>query len=115
MAAHLPEEGPGTAFLTAFDHEEIRRLEAQGAAKRVKREWIEKGYTHQMSLYGASYNDETDKHTVRRIEILCDVAYTKELLASLVGIFERIIPPFKYSIWVCNGDLGQLAIAGGYN
>lgn len=84
-------------------------------SRRVKREWIERGFDEQMSLYGALHDPEIEKDFYLRIEILSDVPYTSEIVQSLYYFFQTVLPPMaKYTIWVYDGAREGVKLVGSF-
>lgn len=98
-----------------FDVEALIAESDRHASKRVKREWLKKGYSYQMSLYGAVYNEDEDKFTARRIEILSDYPWIPRTLKAVADGFNEYMPHFRYSIWAFSHSALNLKLIGGYD
>lgn len=77
-------------------------------SRTLKREYIKKGYVHQVSFYGVITNNETHESRYNRIEILADQPYTQETLYVLHDFFGTAPPPFNYSIWIYTTKTDEL-------
>lgn len=102
------------AFIWEFDAEEVKRIAESGSAKRVKREWIKKGYEYQLSLYGVLLHTEVGESEYKRIEVLMDVPWTEEALHLIYDFFKMFKPPSPYSIWLYNDERGAVTEVGRY-
>lgn len=101
--------------MESFDVEAIRAEYERLGSKRVKRGCIKNGHFYMLSLYGASYNKETDQFSARRIEILSDKAWDKEAIKIVYTIFDTLFPPYTYSLWEYTDETEKLRLMGGYN
>lgn len=101
-------------FIFKFDAEEVKRIAESGAAKRVKREWILKGYKHQLSLYGALKNRETGESGYSRIEVLMNVPWTQRVVHLIYDFFQALKPPSPYSIWIYDHERDSVRQVGSY-
>ncbi len=84
-------------------------------SRRLKREWIKKGYDQQMSLYGVVFDQQKDELQYRRIEILSDGPFTKELFSLIYWFFKDLIPPKSYTIWILNHKTQEVKQVGEYS
>ncbi|TKJ36878.1 hypothetical protein CEE36_11365 [candidate division TA06 bacterium B3_TA06] len=100
--------------MTEFDADEIRRIHESGAAKRVKREWIKKGYDQQMSLYGVVTDEALDEAGYKRIEILSDTLYDDRIVALIFEFFQYFKPESPYTIWIHSTERDALKQVGAY-
>lgn len=98
-----------------FDAKEIREEARKTSSRQLKREWIKKGFSNQMSLYGAIYSEDEDRFEGRRIEILGDQAWNKRTLKAVADSFNEHLPHFKYSIWLFTNKTLRLKLLGGYD
>ena len=105
---------PNMAFEWFIDLEEIKRIDRSGSAKRVKREWIKKGYDQQMSLYGVLTNREEGESGYCRIEILANIPYSEKVVFLIYQFFLDFKPPRPYTIWIFNKDREALRQVGRY-
>ena len=108
--------GDGRAVITFahLDVEEIKRTAESGSAKRVKREWIKKGYEHQLSLYGALTNRETEETGYSRIEVLMNVPWSYRSVHLIYDFFQALKPPSPYSIWIYDHERDSVRQVGSY-
>lgn len=104
-----------TSFLESVDLEAVKRLQERGMSRHIKRKWIKRGYTRQISLYGAIYNHDDDKHYYRRYEVLSNVPYTQRLIYILYEFFEVTLPPYAYSIWIYDQSKESVGLVAYYD
>lgn len=97
-----------------FDLDAIRAREKTVNSRRLKRDWIEKGYTHQLSFYGALKRKRDNETWGVRIEVHSKTPYSKEDLDGLYNLFTMATPSYAYSIWVFDSDPWKLHLAGSY-
>lgn len=102
------------SHLYRIDSEELKRIDASGSSRRVKREYLKKGYNIAMSLYGAFTNKETNESRGLRIEILSNTPYTDRITLMILSFFEHIHPVSKYTIWIYDKTLDALKCVGRY-
>lgn len=102
------------AFEWYIDAEEIKRIEESGSAKRVKREWIKKGYDQQMSLYGVLTDSLQDESGYCRIEILSNVLYSEKIVFLIYQFFLDFKPARPYTIWIFDREREALSQVGRY-
>lgn len=101
-------------FLQAVDLDAIKRLMERGASRYVKRKWIKRGYTQQLSLYGVIHNKTDDKNYYRRIEVLSNTPYTCPIVMYIYDYFERSLPPYAYSIWLYDNKRKAIGLVAKY-
>jgi len=106
---HIP-----SIFLQAVDLEAITRLDQRGVSRYVKRKWIKRGYTQQLSLYAIIKNLDEHKNYYRRVEILSNTSFTCPIVMYIYEFFERSMPPFAYSIWLYNKERMALGLVAKY-
>lgn len=107
-------KGFRTEWLGAFDAEEIKRIHESGSAKRTKREWIKRGYSELLSLYGVVTDVELDESGYKRIEILSNVLYTERIVLLLFDFFDYFKPVSPYTIWIYDRERDSIRQVGAY-
>lgn len=101
-------------FIDGFDAHALQAEENSHNSRRVKREWIEKGYVNQLSFYGALKKKATGNVYGVRIEVHSKTPYTKDDLTLLHDIFTMATPDYPYSIWAYDSDPLILKLMGKY-
>jgi hypothetical protein len=101
-------------FLEGFDAEAIASEAKETGSRRLKREWIEQGYIHQLSFYGALRRKKGGDAWGVRIEVHSRTPYTQDDITGLYDLFTMATPPYAYSIWVFDSDPWRLKLAGKY-
>jgi hypothetical protein len=101
-------------FLEGFDLDAIAEREKATGSRRLKRDWIEKGYTHQLSFYSALKRKRDGETWGVRIEVHSRTPYTKDDLEGLYKLFSMATPSFAYSIWIFDSDPWSLKLRGSY-
>lgn len=81
-------------------------------SRKVKREWIKRGYEHQLSFYGAIHDNQKKDYEGRRIEVLSNVQYNPENLKFIMGLFDVYIPKHRYVILTYDGKENQINLVG---
>lgn len=102
------------AFEFGFDEREIKRIEKTYGAKRIKREYIKKGYEFQLSLYGVLSDREKDESGYHRIEVLLNVPWTQRALHLIYDFMKALKPPSPYSIWIYDDSREAIKMVGSY-
>jgi len=87
-------------WLAKVEVEEIKRQAELSSSKRVKREWIKRGYSHQISFYGVLTDAETEESQYCRIEVLAENLYTFEEVFLIYHFFMTLKPMDSYTIWI---------------
>lgn len=103
----------GVSFLEAMDTDELRRDAKLRGLSHEKRVWIKKGYSEQMSFYGAVENTATDSTRRQRIEILSPVSYTQHIIRIIYNFFCVYHPAHRYSLWAFTRENESLQMIGG--
>lgn len=98
-----------SAFKFFKEHEQLHKLSMLEAVQQVKRQYIKLGFEHQLALYGVLYDNEEDRHTYRRIDILLDTPLTHEMFYRIYDFFRVIKPPPRYSIWIYGEEDKEIA------
>lgn len=80
--------------------EEIRRETELLSSKRLKREWVSRGYSHQISFYGVLTNRDTEESQYSRIEVLAQDPFNYETTFLLYHFFTELKPLTSYTIWI---------------
>lgn len=101
-------------WLGQFDADEIKRIDASGGARRVKRKWIKDGYDQQFSLYGVVTDAETGESGYKRIEILSNTLLTERVLLNIHAFFEYFKPESPYTIWIYDEARESIKQVGAY-
>ena len=89
-------------------------MESHEAARRLKREYVSRGYVYQMSLYGVVKSKAGDLPEYRRIEILSNVAYDEELARFLYEFFSETMLLKTYTLFSLDGVNGDLKPIGDF-
>jgi len=87
-------------WLAKVEVEEIKRQAELSSSKRLKREWIARGYSHQISFYGVLTDRETEESQYSRIEVLAENLYTFEEVFLIYHFFMTLKPLDSYTIWL---------------
>ena len=87
-------------WLGEFDAQEIADQAQLLSSKRLKREWVSRGYSHQISLYGVLTNKETEESQYSRIEVLAQDPFSYETTFLLYHFFSELKPTDSYTIWI---------------
>jgi len=103
-----------SVFLQAIDVEAIKRLDQRGVSRYIKRRWIKRGYTQQLSLYAVVKNLDTEENHYRRVEILSNTPFTCPIVMYVYEFFEKSLPPYAYSIWLYNKERMALGMVAKY-
>ena len=93
----------------------IRAEHESASSRRLKREWIERGYSHQMSFYGILTDKETGESNYSRIEILAEGPYDYGTIFLLYQFFKELKPLDSYSIWVYSPKEEGVQVVGRYH
>lgn len=102
--------------LASWDHAKIQDdfYKSLPYSRRVKREAIKNGYTHQMSIYGIlKFKDERDPE-FRRIEILSDIEPDQRLVSKLYHWFYEFPPLKTYTIWIYDSKEEGIKLVGDF-
>lgn len=103
-----------SAWLSHFDHEEIKRIDESGRAKTIKRYWIKKGFIAQFSLYGVVTDSRTGESGYKRIEILSNTPLTERIVSGIYHFFDYFKPISPYTIWIYDKDRDSIKEVGAY-
>jgi hypothetical protein len=101
-------------FLEGFDAEAIRAEDTATGSRRLKREWIEKGYVNQLSFYGALRRKSGGDAWGVRIEVHSRTPYTADDISGLYKLLTMATPSVAYSIWTFDSEPWRLRLAGKY-
>lgn len=102
------------SHLAKVDPQFLRQIAESGQSRRVKREYIKKGYNRQLSLYGVLTDKETGLSEYRRIEVLSNVDYNERLVALLYDFYNKLKTPEVYTIWIYDKDRKSVKEVGSY-
>ena len=114
MSQENDNKGRFEGWLSLFDVNEVKRIDMSGSSRRVKRQWIKEGYSHQMSLYGVAFDTETGGKGYKRIEILSNRPWTQHIVLAIYDWFSYMIPGSPYTIWIYDGPRDSISIVGRY-
>ncbi|GAG68339.1 unnamed protein product [marine sediment metagenome] len=106
MSLKIRNEEYKTLFLHDFAKSQGELYDELPSSRRLKREWIKKGYNQQMSLYGVIFDQEIDDRSYKRIELLSNTPFTKEMFHLIRWFFQSFIPMKSYTIWIYDKDRG---------
>lgn len=87
-------------WLGMFDAQEISLQFELLSSKRLKREYAQRGYSHQISFYGVLTNKETEESQYSRIEVLAQEPFSYEATFMLYHFFSELKPLASYTIWL---------------
>jgi len=102
------------SFLESFQAEELRAEHENAASRRLKREWIKRGYSHQMSFYGILTDREAGESNYSRIEVLAEQPFDYEATFLLYTFFKELKPLDSYSIWIYSPAHEGVLVVGRY-
>lgn len=87
-------------FLEQINAEVVMEEWKNAGSRRLKREWIKRGYTHQISFYGILTDKEKGESNYSRIEVLAEAPFGYEATFLLYHFFKELKPTDSYTIWV---------------
>lgn len=102
------------AWPYAFDHETITRETELLSSKRLKREYVKAGYSHQLSFYGVLTNRDTEESQYSRIEVLSQDPFSFKDTFLLYHFFMTLKPLESYTIWLYSREREGVTQVGRY-
>jgi len=94
--------------------DQLIRMTGREEARRLKRQWILRGYRHQISFYGVVESTDQEPSQYRRIEVLSNVAYDEEIMRFLYEFFSEIMLLKTYTLFALDGVNGDLKPIGDF-
>ena len=102
-------------FLEQINTEAVLAEWENAGSRRLKREWIKRGYSHQMSFYGILTDKETGESNYSRVEVLAEGPFDYGTTFLLYQFFRELKPLDSYSIWVYSPKEQGVQVVGRYH